>query len=236
MEIGKILLSSAISLFTLFILTKIMGNREMSQLNMFDYISSIAIGDIAGEIASMSVDNIIEPLLSMIFLTLFTIIINYITCKSIKLRRFLEGQAMILYNNGQIYEKNLLQAKIDIGELLAVCRIQGYFDLEDIYAIYLESNGQISILPMSAKRPVSPSDLNLNPAQSMPLANVIIDGNIMKGNLQSTGKNEAWLNKKLKEKGVSDIKDVMLATFDINKDDINIYLKYHKKMKNDIFE
>jgi len=168
-------------------------------------------------------------------LSLVTITINYLTCKSIKLRRFIQGQTLILYRDGQIYEKNLLHAKIDIGELLAECRLQGYFDLEEIYAIFLESNGQISILPMSSKRPVCPSDMNLNPVQSRPLATVIIDGRIMKDNLKSTGKTEAWLNKKLSQKGV-DIKEVILATFDSTKDDINIYLKYHKELKNDDFE
>lgn len=236
MQIGKVLISSSASLAALFFLTKIMGNREMSQLSMFDYISSIAIGSIAGEMAAMSTDTLVEPLLSMAFLALFTLSTNYLTCKSIKLRRFIQGQALILYQDGQIYEKNLLHAKIDVGELLALCRIHGYFDLEDIYSIYLESNGQISILPMTAKRYLCPSDINMNPVQSRPLANIIIDGRILKGNLQSTGKNEAWLYKKLNQKGVSDIKEVILATFDFTKDDINVYLKYHKKLKNDIFE
>lgn len=235
MQIGKVLLSSFVSLSALFLLTKIMGNREMSQLSMFDYISSIAIGSIAGEMAAMSTATIIEPLISMTVLSLVTITINYLTCKSIKLRRFIQGQTLILYRDGQIYEKNLLHAKIDIGELLAECRLQGYFDLEEIYAIFLESNGQISILPMSSKRPVCPSDMNLNPVQSRPLATVIIDGRIMKDNLKSTGKTEAWLNKKLSQKGI-DIKEVILATFDSTKDDINIYLKYHKELKNDDFE
>lgn len=236
MELGKVFISSSVSLTALFVLTKIMGNREMSQLSLFDYISSIAIGSIAGEIAAMSTNTIIEPLLSMLILTLYTILINYLTCKSMRLRRFIEGQALILYQDGQIYEKNLLTAKIDIGELLALCRIEGYYDLEDIYCIYLESNGQISILPLETKRPICPADMNINTVQTKPLANVIIDGHIMKGNLKFTGKSEIWLNNRLKQKGVADINDVILATFDSNKDDINVYLKYHKKLKNDIFE
>ncbi|NLK99976.1 MAG: DUF421 domain-containing protein [Clostridiales bacterium] len=236
MEIGRVLISSLISLGSLFILTKLMGNREMAQLSMFDYISSIAIGSIAGEMAAMSTDNLIEPLLSMTFLSLFTVTINFLTCKSIILRRFFQGQALLLYQKGQIYEKNLLYAKLDIGELLAECRIMGYYDLEEIHTIYLESNGKISILPIASTRPVIPEDLNINPVQNTPMANVIIDGRIMKGNLQSTGKNETWLIKQLRQKNIIDINEVMLATFDSTKDDINIYLKFHKKYKNDIFE
>ncbi|MDD4111429.1 MAG: DUF421 domain-containing protein [Herbinix sp.] len=236
MEIGKVLVSSLVSLSALFILTKVMGNREMAQLSMFDYISSIAIGSIAGEIAAMSTDNLIEPLLSMIFLSFFTLSINYLTCKSIILRRFFQGQALLLYQKGQLYEKNLLYAKLDVGELLSECRVMGYYDLEEIHTIILESNGKISILPMVTARPTTPEDLDIKPIQNVPMANIIIDGKVMKGNLQSTGKNEAWVNKRISQKGVTDINEIILATFDNSKDDINIYLKYHKKYKEDIFE
>ena len=236
MDIGKVLISSLVSLSALFVLTKVLGNREMAQLSMFDYISSIAIGSIAGEIAAMSTDNIIEPLLSMTLLSFFTLIINYLTCKSIILRRFFQGQALLLYQDGQLYEKNMLEAKIDIGELLSECRVMGYFDLEDIHTIILESNGKLSIHPVSNKRPLVPEDLIIKPVQTIQMANIIIDGRVMDGNLKSTGKDQAWLSNKLRQKGVKDINEVVLATFDNTKDDINIYLKYHSKYKNDIFE
>lgn len=236
MEIGKVFVSSLVSLSALFILTKLMGNREMAQLSMFDYISSIAIGSIAGEMAAMSTENLIDPLLSMTILSILTLSINYLTCKSIILRRFFQGQALLLYQDGQIFEKNMLNVKLDIGELLAECRVMGYYDLEEIHSIFLESNGKISILPLATARPVTPEDLQITPVQTLPMANVIIDGRVMKGNLQSTGKNEIWINDKLSQKGISNINDVILATYDGNKDDINIYLKYHKKYRDDIFE
>ena len=109
-------------------------------------------------------------------------------------------------------------------------------NLEDIHTILLESNGKLSILPVSITRPLTPNDINISPEQDMPMANIIIDGKIMSGNLKYTGKNEAWLKKRLTQKGVSDIKEIILATFDNTKDDINVYLKNHKKYKNDIFE
>jgi uncharacterized membrane protein YcaP (DUF421 family) len=213
-----------------------MGNREMSQLSMFDYISSIALGSIAGEMAVMSTDSILEPLLSMVIFTGSTIFISFITCKSIFLRRFFEGQAVLLYQNGQIFEKNLLRAKLDIDELLSACRIDGYYDLEDVHTVFLETNGKVSILPATRSRPTTPSDFNLNPPQTLPLPNVIIDGKIMPDNLKSTGKNESWVELQLKSNGVTDIKEVILATFDGTKDKLNIYTKFHRKMLRDIFE
>ena len=236
MDILKIVISSFAALISLFIFTKLMGNREMSQLSMFDYISSIALGSIAGEMAVMSTDSILEPLVSMCIFSISAIAISYLTCKSIVLRRFFEGQAIMLYQNGQIYEKNLLKAKLDVDELLSVCRINGNFDLEEIHTVFLETNGTISVLPKVSNRPATPSDLNLTPTQTVPLANVIIDGKILKDNLKSTGKNEAWVERQLKSKGMPDIREVILATYDSTNDQLNIYRKYHHKMLRDIFE
>ncbi len=236
MDYIKIIASSFASIAALFLFTKIMGNREMSQLSMFDYVSSIALGSIAGEMAVMSTDSILEPLLSMSIFTTVTMFISYITCKSIILRRFFEGQALVLYQKGQIYEKNLLKARIDIDEFLSVCRIEGYFDLEEVHTVFLEANGNVSILPLAQYRPMTPLDQNLNPEQLSPMANVIIDGTILDDNLLSTGKNKAWVEKQLKENNIKNIKEVILATFDTNKNKLNIYTKFHKKMVRDIFE
>jgi len=236
MSILKIVLSSFVSLASLFLMTKIMGNREMAQMSMFDYVSSIALGSIAGELAVMSTDSIIGPLVAMLIFGVTSLAISYFTCKSIYLRRFFEGQAILLYQNGQIYEKNLLKAKMDVDEFLSVCRISGYYDLEEIHTVYLETNGTISVLPMSKNRPATPQDMNLNPTQSLPLANVIIDGRILDDNLKSTGKNKAWVDKQLTGNGITDIHEVILATFDINQDKLNFYRKFHRKMIRDIFE
>ena len=179
-NIVKIILSTFASLLTLFTLTKLMGNRSISQLSAHDYISSVAIGSIAAEMAIMSTDNILEPLISMIIFAASAILINIATCKSILARRFFEGHALLLYQKGQIYEKNLLKARIDIDELLSICRINGYYDLEEVHTVYLESNGQISVLPLSKNRPLTASDIDLNVVEDKPLANVIIDGKVMK--------------------------------------------------------
>jgi uncharacterized membrane protein YcaP (DUF421 family) len=236
MHILKIVIASFTSLGSLFVLTKMMGNREMSQLSMFDYVSSIALGSIAGEMAVMSSDSILEPFVSMVIFAGCTIAISWSTCKSIYLRRFFEGQAILLYQNGQIFERNLMKAKLDVDELLSVSRISGYYDLEEVHTIYLETNGKISVLPMAKNRPATPQDFNLNPTQSLPLANVIIDGKIMKDNLKSTGKNEVWVQKQLQSSGINDIKEVILATFDGTQDKLNVYKKFHRKMLRDIFE
>jgi uncharacterized membrane protein YcaP (DUF421 family) len=236
MDYVKIAFAALGTMVALFAFTKIMGNREMAQLNMFDYVSSVTIGSIAGEMAVLSTDSFFKPFLAMVIFSVFSMGISYATCKSIKLRRFIEGHALLLYQNGQIYEKNLLKAKLDVDELLASCRLGGYYNLEDVHTVYLESNGMISILPKAISRPISPSDLDLCPKQSQPLANVIIDGEIFYDNLKSTGKDEQWLKKQLELHGVDDWKELILVTYDYSNESINIYKKFYRKMTRDIFE
>jgi uncharacterized membrane protein YcaP (DUF421 family) len=236
MELIHIAIVSIGSIITLFILTKILGDREMSELSMFDYINSITIGSIAAEMATSLEGDFLKPLIAMIVYTVISFAISYLTCKSITVRRFFEGHTLMLYQNGQIFEKNLLKAKIDVNEFLSMCRVSGYFNLEEIHSAFLESNGKLSILPMTVNRPVTPSDLNLNPTQEFPLASVIIDGHILKENLRSTGKDENWIAKQLTSQGVKDIREVMLATCDNSGNPLNVYVKLHKKMSDDIFE
>ena len=141
----------------------------------------------------------------------------------------------MLYENGKLFEKNLKKAKLDINEFLTECRTNGYFYLSDIQSAIFETNGKISFIPVSTKRPVTPQDLNINVAKEAPVANVIMDGHIMQENLRHTGNDEIWLKKQLHAQGVSHIKDVFLATCDCN-NTLEVYVKLKKENKKDIFE
>lgn len=145
----KIVFLSLGSIIILFILTKIMGNREMSQLSMFDYIVSITIGSIAAEMSTSLENNFLEPVIAMVVYGIVATVISYFTCKSIKIRRIVSGRGKILYDNGKLYRKNLIKSKLDLNEFLMQCRINGYFNLADIQTAILEPNGRISFLPVS---------------------------------------------------------------------------------------
>lgn len=234
MEIYKIILTSIGSIVVLFLLTKIMGDRQISQLSMFDYINGITIGSIAAEMAT-DIENYMKPLVALVVYGLVSVAISYTTCKSIKFRRFMEGESMILFHNDCINQRNLLKAKIDVDEFLTQCRVSGYFSLNEIHTAILEPNGKLSILPKVSNRPVTPNDLNLNPTQELPAFNIVIDGKVLKGNLKATGNNEAWLQKKLQENKIKDISQVILATCDKD-NNFSYYLKQNKLETRDMFE
>jgi uncharacterized membrane protein YcaP (DUF421 family) len=234
MELLKIVILSLTSIIILFILTKIIGSREMSQLSMFDYINSITIGSIAAEMATSLEENFMQPLIAMITYAIVIIILEFIASKSLKLRRFINGTSLILLDNGKLYKENFKRAKLDISEFLTECRNKNYFNISDIQTAILEPNGKLSILPKSLKRPATPEDLNILPSQEQIVTNVISDGEILINNLKSTGNNETWLNNKLKEQNVPNVKDIFLATCDSN-NNLSIYTNIDKQIKHDAF-
>lgn len=234
MDLWKIALSSVGSIIVLFLLTKLMGNKQMSQLSMFDYINGITIGSIAAEMATSLEDDFWKPLLAMTIYAVTSFLISIFTCKSIKMRRFMNGRAIVLFEGGKLYNKNLLRAKIDIDDLLTQCRNNGYFNLAEIQSAILETNGIISFLPKSDIRPVNVSDMQIDAEQEKPVANVIMDGKVLEGNLKYTGNNLEWLHKQLKSQGVKKIQEVFLATCNSN-NQLSVYVKIDKPMKRNIF-
>jgi len=211
-----------------------MGNREMSQLSIFDFVTAITIGSIAAEMAT-NIEEFMKPLIAMIVYALLSILISFCTCKSIRFRRFLTGKSLILLENGKLYEKNLKKARLDVNEFLTQCRNQGYFNIDNLQAAILEPNGKISFLPLSSQRPVTPKDLNLTPPEEKPLINVVIDGKILVDNLKLTGNNEKWLNNQLYEQGITKLTDVFLATCN-DKNNLSVYVNINKKITRDIFQ
>ena len=141
MDLLKIVWLSLGSLLALFILTKIMGNKEMAQLSMFDYIIGITIGSIAAEMSTALENDFMQPLLAMIIYALASVVISFVSYKSLKINRFLTGPSLILLDNGEIYRNNLKKAKLDITEFLMQCRTSGYFNLSDIQTAILEPSG-----------------------------------------------------------------------------------------------
>ena len=227
MELLHVFLTSVGSVAYLFILTKLLGNKQMSQLSMFDYINGITIGSIAAEMATALEDDFLLPMIGMAVYTAAALLISLVASHSIKLRKFLIGRPLILYDNGKLYRECMKKAKLDLNEFLTECRNNGYFNLSEIQTAILETNGKISILPATSSRPVTPADMNLSPAQEKLPVNLIIDGSVLADNLKAIGKNEKWLQNQLLAQGYHDVREIFLATCD-DQDNVSLYVKVTK--------
>src|SRR5574344_951484 len=121
-DILYIILLSSGSVVVLFILTKFMGYRQLSEMSLFDYINGITIGSIAAEMATSLENDYKEPLTAMIIYSIFSVLLSKISTKSLKARQFIEGKPVVLMDKGKIFEKNLKKAKIDLSDILVQCR------------------------------------------------------------------------------------------------------------------
>ncbi len=214
MEYFTIIYHALFSIIALFLLTKLMGCRQVSTMSMFDYINSITIGSIAAEMAINSTGEYLKPLTAMIVYGIFSILLSKIAQKYISVRRIVNGKSIVLFLHGELFRKNLKKARMEIDEFLMECRINGYFDLSQIESVILEPNGRISILPITENKPVTPKDLGILPTQEETFANIIMDGQILHYNLKYLGKDQDWLFQQLAIHNIKDVKDVFLAICD----------------------
>ena len=215
MEIMNVLLTSLLSVGALFAVAKIMGHKQMSQLDFFDYISGITIGSIAAELAT-ELEEPLKPLIAIAVYGAVAVLLSKITSLFPKSRKYINGTPTILMNNGKLYRENLKKAKLDLSEFMVMCRQQGYFNLSDIQTAVFEFNGKLSILPVSKKRPANPEDLNLSPAPEFIHTEVIMDGRILDENLKRMGLDDKWLLKQLNAQGYKKAEEVFLALCDEN--------------------
>lgn len=216
MELIKVTLTSLLSAGALFLIAKVMGHKQMSQLDFFDYITGITIGSIAAELAT-ELEKPLKPLIAMVVYGVVTILLTTLTSKLPKSRKYINGTPTILMNNGKLYRENLKKAKLDLSEFMVLCRQQGYFNLNDIQTVIFEFNGQLSILPLSTKRPANPQDLNLPVQPEYMQTEIIMDGRIMGENLTRMGLDEKWLDKQLHAQGYSKPGSIFLAVCDENR-------------------
>ena len=221
MEIIKVILTSVLSAAALFFIAKIMGHKQMSQLDFFDYITGITIGSIAAELAT-ELEKPWKPLIAMVVYGTVAVILTAVTNKFLRARKFINGTPTIIMNNDKIYRKNMKKAKIDLSEFMVMCRQEGYFNISDIQTAVFEYNGKLTILPKSTKRPVTPKDMNIIPPEEFINTEVIIDGRIMDENLKRMGLNTVWLEQKIKEQGYKNAKEVFLGLCD-NKNNLTLY-------------
>jgi uncharacterized membrane protein YcaP (DUF421 family) len=211
-----------LSVAALFIITKIMGHKQVAQLDFFDYVSGITIGSIGAELAT----NLEEPWKPLIALGIYggvSVILSLLTHKFPITRKYINGTPTILMNEGKIYRKNLKKAKLDLSEFMLLCREQGYFDLDEIQTAIFEHNGKLSILPKAANRPATPEDLKITAKATRIGVEVIMDGRVMGENLSRIGRDANWLIKQLKTQGYKDTKEIFLGVCRPEEDKLTLY-------------
>ena len=222
MEIITVILTALLSVASLFIITKIMGHKQVAQLDFFDYVSGITIGSIGAELAT-ELEKPYKPLIALAIYGLASLLLNLLAHKIPRTRKYINGTPTILMNDGNLYRKNLKKAKLDLSEFMLLCREQGYFYLDEIQTAIFEHNGKLSILPKAANRPATPDDLKITAKATHIGVEVIMDGRVMGENISRIGQDADWLTKQLKMQGYKDAKEIFLGIYRPEEDKLTLY-------------
>lgn len=206
MDFAKLILTALSSVLALFVITKLMGHKQVAQLDFFDYVCGITIGSIGAELAT-DLESPWKALTALVLYGTVSILLSLMTHKMPKTRKYINGTPTIIMQDGKLYRKNMKKSKLDLSEFLLLCREQGYFELSQIGTAVFEHNGKLSVLP---------TGFNIG-------TELVMDGRIMGENLIRLGKDVPWLKAKLKEQGFKSEKQVFLGIYYKGKDNLSLF-------------
>ncbi len=193
---------------------KLMGKRQIGELEVSELISALIMSEIASLPIADSDIPILNAIIPILFIVALEIIVSRLKNKSEKLKQVVDGFPTFIIYKGKLVQKALYENRISVNELLTEIRLQGIGSIEDVYYAVLEQNGEISVLEKGNKQNLAHT--------------VIIDGEVNKKGFKDIGFSEKKLKKALDERGLTP-KDVFLMTYD---DDKKVYI-IEKEEKNE---
>lgn len=198
------------------IVMRIMGKRQIGQLQPFELVVAIMLSELAAvpmQNHGIPLINGIIPIVTLLFLQ---ITLSYLNLKSQRAREIICGKPSIVVENGKILEQELSKLQYSINDLLEQLRAKNYPSVDDVEFAILETSGELSVIPKSQKRPITPNDLSMSTNyEGLPI-NLIIDGNINHHNLTKVNLTEKWLYDTIHQHGIKEPEDVFYCSIDTN--------------------
>ncbi len=212
-----VFLRTLILYIVVIIAMRIMGKRQIGQLQPFE----LAVAIMISELASVPMQNTGIPLVNGIIpiLTMLAaqILISFISLKSSKARDIICGRPSILISSGRINEQVFRNELYTLTDLLEQLRNKDIYDIADVEYAILETNGQLSVIPKASKRNVTPEDLNISVKYEAPAIDLIIDGELLKHNLHKADLTREDLELELSKIGINGVEDVFFASIDTDR-------------------
>ena len=197
------------------IVMRLMGKREIGQLQPFELAISIMIADLASlpmTETGVPISNGIIPILGLLVMHLT---ISMLNMKSTKAREIICGKPSILIFRGKVDEKVLKKERFTINELEERLRDNNIFNIGDVEYAVLETSGQVTVIPKPNKRPTTPEDFNIEPKYEGSPYDLVVDGKVMYKNLEKLGKNYIWLQRQTEKFGIKP-EEALIVTIDGN--------------------
>jgi len=224
-----VMLRTIILYIIVVIAMRLMGKRQIGELQPFELVITIMIS----ELASLPMQDMRIPLahgvIPIITLLILEIIISLLELKSETARSLFCGRPSILIRNGAIDVKELKNQRFNITDLLEELRLQGYYNLDEIRYAILETNGQLSVIGKNETTPVTKKDMKIPCKENtLPIA-LVLDGKINYKNLKTIGKGYDWLKYQLNKNNITSPEQLIIAMLDSQN---NFYYQYREEEKN----
>ncbi len=221
----RVVLFSVSSFLFLFVITKIMGKKQIAQLSFLDYVIGISLGSIAAEMSTDPERPFYHFFIAMAIYLALDLILTFLARKATFLKKFVRGRPILLIEDGRIRYENLSRSKLDINDLLSMCRAKGYFDLREVAYCIFETSGEVSILPAAGAVLAKSAELGKTPPKPSLSKDVIEDGTVIEEALRQIGKDENWLKARLSDPSEEGIKNIALATYYADTDELRVHFK-----------
>lgn len=209
----EVVLRGLLFLIILFLVTKMLGKKQLSQLSFFEYVAGISIGSIGAEVVMGLERNIVHGILGILVFAGIPFLAGMISLKSKKFRDIMEGKGTIFIEDGKIMEDNLKKERYTTDELLELLRKKSVFQVADVEFAVLEASGDLSVLLKKENQALTAKDLGIKAAPIKEPQTVIMDGKILDEPLSTANLSREWLNTELDKLGVT-IDNVFLGQVD----------------------
>ncbi|SDK13376.1 DUF421 domain-containing protein [Natronincola ferrireducens] len=213
----EVILQTILAFFSILFITRILGRQQVSQLTMHEYVNGITFGSIAATLATDVNQRTWQHLIGLILFGILTFLVSYISIKNLAIARVIQGEPVIVIQDGKILEKNLAKFHYTLDDLNHLLRKKDVFSLNDIRYGILETTGEISIIKIGTKVNPTAEDLGIVGKQDEIVTEVIVAGNIIYENLKQQNLTVKWLIEELKIQGIKDLKEVFYGTIDSEK-------------------
>ncbi len=195
----NIMVKSALLYIVLLIVMRLMGKRQIGQLQPFEFSITLVIAELACLPMGDPSIPLIYGIIPVFTLFIVHITMNFIAVKSPRFRKILNGKPLIIINGGNIDTRAVKSADIDSDDISEALRIAGYFFPEEIEFAVLETNGSLSVMPKYANSPYTPSDAGLSNREKFLPYTVIAEGRLLKNNLIKLGLSEQQIESQLQK-------------------------------------
>lgn len=202
-DAGIVFLQTVVSFIILFLLTRLLGKQQVSQLTFYEYLNGITFGSIAANMATDDLANAPDHLVGLITYGILTLGVSWLALKNRKFRKAMAGEPVIVIQDGNILEDNLRKMHMDLDELTMLLRAESIFDYKELELAIIEQSGELSVLKKPAFQEVTRQDLKVR-AKSKGLAvEVIVDGQIIYENLRVMDLDGKWLVEALRKRNIA---------------------------------